>query len=347
MVRLYKRENIWYIDFFIGRKRYQKSTGTRYKSVAKDIAKSIERDIANQRFNIDNFDDTCKVISFNEIAEEWLETHSKIYNSKNQYYNNILRINRHLKPFFKDRGIVNIKNINPKLINDYIAEKKNEGYKNSTINRTLETLRKILNDCITWGYLKQNPFDRISKLKETEQSCNYLNKDEVKIFLENCSKVFYPVACCAVYTGMRVGEIISLKKGKVNLEKLVIEVDKSLEGPTKSRKVRYIPIHTELAEVLKKTIDKNKGEYVFPKNKRGEKRGRDFRTAMKNTLERAGLKKIRFHDLRHTFASNFIMSGGNILSLNKILGHSDLKMTMRYAHLAPDYLEGEIERLKY
>ncbi|MFC1556724.1 tyrosine-type recombinase/integrase [candidate division KSB1 bacterium] len=59
------------------------------------------------------------------------------------------------------------------------------------------------------------------------------------------------------------------------------------------------------------------------------------------------LPKIRFHDLRHTFASNFIMSGGNILSLNKILGHSDLKMTMRYAHLAPDYLEGEIERLNY
>ncbi len=81
---------------------------------------------------------------------------------------------------------------------------------------------------------------------------------------------------------------------------------------------------------------------------RGGSTGRPtFKSPLETALKHAGLPKIKFHDLRHTFATNFVMKGGSILSLKEILGHSDLKMTMRYAHLAPDYLEGEIERLSY
>ena len=66
---------------------------------------------------------------------------------------------------------------------------------------------------------------------------------------------------------------------------------------------------------------------------------------MKNTAQKAGLRKIRFHDLRHTFASNFVIKGGNLLSLQKILGHSTINMTLRYAHLAPGFMASEIEVL--
>jgi site-specific recombinase XerD len=68
---------------------------------------------------------------------------------------------------------------------------------------------------------------------------------------------------------------------------------------------------------------------------------------MRKAAERAGIRKIRMHDLRHTFASNFVIKGGNIVSLQKILGHSTIDMTLRYAHLAPDFMAKDIERLDF
>ena len=71
-----------------------------------------------------------------------------------------------------------------------------------------------------------------------------------------------------------------------------------------------------------------------------------IRTAFTTAMERAGLEGFRFHDLRHTFASHYMMRGGNLYELKDILGHSDIKMTIRYAHLSPHHLRGGVERLK-
>jgi integrase len=68
---------------------------------------------------------------------------------------------------------------------------------------------------------------------------------------------------------------------------------------------------------------------------------------MKRAARKAGIKRVRMHDLRHTFASNYVAKGGNLISLQKILGHSTISMTLRYAHLAPDFMAREIELLDY
>lgn len=95
----------------------------------------------------------------------------------------------------------------------------------------------------------------------------------------------------------------------------------------------------------------NPSEYVFPDvygEMRGGSTGRPtFKGPLETALKHAELPKIKFHDLRHTFASNFVMRGGSILSLKEILGHSDINTTMMYAHLAPSYLEEEINRLDF
>lgn len=81
---------------------------------------------------------------------------------------------------------------------------------------------------------------------------------------------------------------------------------------------------------------------------RGGDSGRvSFRSPLESALKKGGLPKIKFHDLRHTFASNFVMKGGGILSLKEILSHSDISTTMMYAHLAPSFLEEEINRLDF
>jgi len=102
------------------------------------------------------------------------------------------------------------------------------------------------------------------------------------------------------------------------------------------------PVHTDEGGI---------SEYVFSDdygNMRGMVSGRvSFKSPLETALKKGGLPKIKFHDLRHTFASNFVMKGGNILSLKEILGHADISTTMMYAHLASSYLEEEINRLDF
>ena len=79
----------------------------------------------------------------------------------------------------------------------------------------------------------------------------------------------------------------------------------------------------------------------------GERERVSFKSPLETALKKGGLPRIEFHDLRHTFASNYVMKGGSILYLKEILGHSDISTTMMYAHLAPSYLEEEINRLDF
>jgi len=230
------------------------------------------------------------------------------------------------------------------MIDEFISKKKLE-ISPATINRCLSILSKIFNDAIRWGYLKENPMKNIPKLNEPEKGFNYLTKEQVKKLLENASPNGRPILMLAVYTGMRKGEILALKWEHIDFEKKIIKVEETLEGSTKSKKVRYIPIHPDLLIELKKLKLKSRSEYVFLAEDGGMRK--DFRNALNYALKRAGLPKIRIYDLRHTFAANFIMAGGNILTLQKILGHSDLKMTMRYAHLAPDFFHQEIEKMNF
>jgi len=331
-----KRGNTYYIDFYVNGKRYRRAVGKNKKD-AIEALRAIEGEIARGKFNLPS----KKKIRFKEFAQLWLETHSKIKNKPSSYQTNCFRLNKHLIPFFGNKYL---DTISPLMIDEFISKKKLE-ISSATINRCLSILSKIFNDAIRWGYLKENPMKNVSRLNEPEKGFNYLTKEQVKKLLENASPSARPILMLAVYTGMRKGEILALKWEHINFEKKIIKVEETPEGSIKSKKVRYIPIHPDLLIELKKLKLKSRSEYVFPAEDGGMRK--DFRNALNYALKRAGLPKIRIHDLRHTFAANFIMAGGNILTLQKILGHSDLKMTMRYAHLAPDFFHQEIEKMNF
>jgi len=129
-------------------------------------------------------------------------------------------------------------------------------------------------------------------------------------------------------------------------ERRVIRVERSGAETTKSGKVRYVPVNSRLLEALKARRENANGELVFHEGN-GGMRSTDFRTEIKKAAEKPGIRKIRMHDLRHTFASNYVIKGGNIVSLRKILGHSTINTTLRYVHLAPDFMAKDIERLDF
>lgn len=310
----------------------------RAKAKALEALRRIEADIVNDKFNLP----ARRKMSMGELADYWLEHYSKVNNAPSQYAKNAERIRKHLVPFF---GGKDIGDITPRMVDEY-KESKFGHIKAATINRTLAILRKMFNDAMKWGFLPASPMRFVSQLQEAQQGFGFYEEEEARRFLGGCSDAFHPVACCALYTGMRIGEIVGLRWQDVDLERRVIRVERSSQGATKNRKVRYIPVNARLLEILKELAKRRSGDFVFP-DQDGRMRGIDFRAEMKNAAQKAGVKRLRMHDLRHTFASNYVAKGGNIISLQRILGHSTINMTLRYAHLAPDFMAREVDLLDF
>jgi integrase len=156
---------------------------------------------------------------------------------------------------------------------------------------------------------------------------------------------------------MRAGEIAALEWPDVDLERRLVTVQRSFDGPTKSDRVRYVPVLDPLLPVLRAWRLRHAGRLVFTSmaGTMIQPSARIFQEVLHRVLEAAGLPKVerggkerpyvRFHDLRHTFASHWVMKGGDLFKLQKILGHQSVQMTMRYAHLAPDAFKEDYARL--
>jgi integrase len=200
----------------------------------------------------------------------------------------------------------------------------------STVNRELAVLKTFFTKAIEWGYCKENPAKRVKLFKGVTRRLRYLMPDEVQRLISNCSDHLRPIVIVAVHTGMRKGETLSLKWEQVDFEKSIITLT-----DTKNNECRYVPMDETVKTTLK-AIEK-KGDYVF----RGLKEGRPLvwiEMSFHKALEKSGIEDFKIHDLRHTFASNLIMSGKvDLMTLKELLGHKTIEMTLRYAHLAPDH----------
>jgi integrase len=142
----------------------------------------------------------------------------------------------------------------------------------------------------------------------------------------------------AMETGLRKGELLGLTWERVDLSRGVIRLEGRAQGDsagTKSGKRREVPMRQAVYELLAALPEPRTGR-IWRQN--------NIRTAFESAVEAACLEDLHFHDLRHHFASWYIMRGGSLPPLQQILGHADLKMTLRYAHLAPEHLRSEIAK---
>ena len=186
--------------------------------------------------------------------------------------------------------------------------------------------------------------------------------DEVRRFLAAARAedehvfVFYALA---IFSGMRAGELAALEWSDIDLERRLIAVQRSFDGPTKSVRVRYVPILDPLLPVLREWRLKHPGRLVFT-NMAGAMfapSARIFQEVLHRVLDAAEFPKVqrngkerpyvRFHDLRHSFASHWVTNGGDLFKPQKILGHQSVQMTLRYAHLAANAFAEDYDRLKY
>lgn len=231
----------------------------------------------------------------------------------------------------------------------------------ASIKLTLNFLSTAFSWALKSGIVGRNPVCGVEK-PATESSIEYLSRDEVRGLLSRAEQgaAKEPAAArlraavmLALYAGLRKGELFGLRWLDVDLDTRRLTVARSFDTAPKGGKTRHLRLPDSVVPALavwRELCPRTPSGLVFPVMK-GTPRMADRRCMMglPELLSLAGCRPLAqpWHALRHTFASHFVMSGGNILALQKILGHTDIKMTLVYAHLAPDFLGEEMNRIRF
>jgi integrase len=217
---------------------------------------------------------------------------------------------------------------------------KRERRKPATVNRLLGRLRHMFNKAVEWDLLDKSPMERLKFLPENNARLHYLSMEECDKLLEACfASHMKALVTMALHTGMRRGEILNLKWHDIDLNSGSIIIRDSKNGQP-----RHVPMDSAVRDLLSGYIPTSGSSHVFP-SASGARRS-TVQKAFRNARIRAGMPDLHFHDLRHTFASHWVMSGGDIYVLKDILGHKSIVMTQRYAHLSPTYKRTMVDRME-
>ena len=201
--------------------------------------------------------------------------------------------------------------------------------------KALATLKTILNKAHREERLASVP--AFPKAKALQGRCRWLTVNEEKRLLEAASAHLRPLIIVALDTGGRRSELLGLDWRHINLEKGLVTFVK-----TKNSEDRTIRLTQRASAELKKLGPKEFGP-VFTYN---GKAIRGIKSSFANARRKAGIEDLRFHDLRHTFASRLVQQGVSLYEVMHLTGHKSVSMVQRYAHLAPDFQERAISALE-
>ena len=337
---LRKRGNTWYFEFMYKYKRYYEKIGNVSKTVAKEIANEIRSQIIRGEY----IPQREKRILFKEAAERYLEW----YKTKSGARQRSVKIHEHrvrtLIEYFKG---YHLKRISYFTVEHYKKKRLQDGVSKETVNKELTILKSIFNRAKEFG-LFSGDLPKIEKFKDTQkEEVRYLTEEEAQRLIGACPEWFRPVVIFALNTGLRAGEIFSLTWDMVDLKNRQVYIQAS---HTKTKKLYKIPLNNVAYNLLLElSKDRKPHGYVFT-NSKGQPYsidGQGYRGVFKRACKRAGITNFRFHDLRHTFASWIAMRSKDIYAVQRLLNHSDLSMTKRYAHLTDDYLKDVVNAVNF
>jgi integrase len=351
----------WWVFISHDGKRTSKRVGD--KKAAEKVASEIRAKLKIGEFDFGETQEQA-IPLFQHFAQGWIETTvpATCKASTVRDYQDILRL--HVLPCFEDKRIDRITRGDVK---EFLLSKVNKGYAPSTVSHMKDAVSKIMGEALDKELISANPalnLGKILKRKDKKADVNQLTADELNQLLETVQEHFsehYTLFLLLARTGIRIGEALALKWGDIDFNGRFIEVKRSIVrgriSTPKSGKSRRVDMSPQLTEALKLhfTETKKKGlalgigeiEFVFT-NERGNPIDKDNwrRRVFNVALKKAGLRRIRIHDLRHTYATLRISAGHNIADVSGQLGHHSVKLTLDvYHHWIPGQAKSEVDTL--
>ncbi len=342
-----KRSGSWYAVYRDGIKQKWEKAGNNKRSAEKLLAHRMDQ------VHTETYQEREKIL-FSEFSTRWLNDYARVNVKESTFNSYAVIIRLHLNPYFGHKWLHTIV---ARDIQNFISEKLSSGKLSakSVVNFVIP-LKRMFKDAILWGYLRNDPSQYVSRPRVEEKEMDFLIPQEIVLFLKNVAPACYALFMTAVMTGMRRGELIAIKWGDVDFRSSQIIVRRAVYrgrfvSPKSRRSQRRIMMPLILSNELRRhklMNGQNSLDLVFT-NRDGNLIDPDnlVRREFYPALENAGLRRIRFHDLRHTYVSLLLSQGENIKFVQSQLGHASAKTTLdRYGHLMPNLEYGAAKRLE-
>lgn len=307
--------------------------------------KAMADKLLTRRMDQINSGEYCEIepTRFSSFSELWLRNYAlpNVKQSTYTVYAHFLK--KYINPAI---GGKHMHKIGAMDIQSFVSELLTEhGLSEKTCLNVFTQLRSMFKQAKLWGFIRKDPTEGLKRPRVPKKEMDFLTAEELALLLKHSSDQYRLVFTTAAMTGLRQGELLALQWGDINWKTFELVVRRSLYqgkfvSPKTDGSTRRVSLSPALLEALRGQYEAGSysgSDLVFqtpsgtPINSKNMVR-REFHPA----LDRAGVRRVRFHDLRHTFASLLIEQGENVKYVQQQLGHSSAKMTLdQYSHLMP------------
>jgi len=347
-----KKTGSWKVEVWHKRKRYVTKTFPK-----KAPAEKFERDelarIEKQLLTGTQARDCL----YNEIYELWL-VHASARKRETSLVKDAQMHKQYIEPFL---GNLKISEMTPMHFEKIVTIMLKKGLSKASVNKVLQLFKAVFNHSFNNETIARNPSRSFKQLRLVQKEMEYLTQEEMDQLLTYTNQRYmgkdrwkHVLYLSLFLTGARLGEVLGLEWHRIQFDKNAIligqiwcAISNKVIYTTKGKKDRVVPLNSLLKKELGAMKNFSRGTFLFSDDEGRTIDPKNFRSRnWDKDLKAAGVRKIRIHDARHTYASLFMMSDGSLYDLKKVLGHVDLKTTERYAHLSSDHLAGVRDIIK-
>jgi len=331
---LFKRGSVWWMGLTCNGQQVRRSTETTDKKLAQRIFDKVKGEIAEGKWfeHLEGENQT-----FNDLMDRYMREHSAV-NKAPQSYLRDKSIKKHLCKAF---GNTVLTDITPKMISEYKVKRRGEGVSPRTVNYELTLMSHAFSFAVKeWEWVNDNPVTKVRKERVHSVMERWLTLKEEAKLLAASSEWLQEIIVFAIHTGLRQGEIINLKWSQIDFRRRTMTIFEQ-----KNRCVDTLPLNETVLHLLSTKAadgsDPNEFVFTYPLQKRIDKSVliRTFHKAIK----KAKIQALRFHDLRHTFATRLVQNGVDLFAVQKLGRWKNTSMVMRYAHHYAESLRPGIE----
>jgi integrase len=335
----------WWVDFRFNRVRYRKRSPDNSRAGALAYEAVLRQRLARGEQITPGSGEPEKEQLFSQFAEKWFDEYVVPNNKHSEQRSKRYVLNATLIPFFGKMPVGKITAYHTEQLKGELLKR---GVSNKTIKNYLTVLNKCLHTAYEWLQLEGAP-PKIKWPKCNPMRTDFLSPDECQLLLNSTDGLIREMILTALRTGMRQGEIKGLQWSSVDWENRSVTVRHSRDDrmrmlvAPKSNRERHIPLDVDVYEMLFRR--KRETSHVFLDADKEPLDYHRMERRLTKACAAAGLRRIGWHTLRHTFASQLVAKGVPMTAVQQLMGHSNITTTMRYAHLAPSTLRAAVDML--
>ena len=335
---IYRRPDspTWWMSFQVNGQRVRLNTMVEDRGLARELFCAWKTEVARARWLGAPPSDGDHTVA--ELIAQYLKMVTPRKSSGSQLRDRIA-----LSRFATRWGKLLLRDLSTFTIEEYLAERLTH-VTVATVSKELGILKAAFRCAIRWGWTSRSPFIGIVLNQEGTARTRWISEDEETRVLAHCPAPLRDIVIVGLDTGLRPGNLVRLQRAWVDLAGNCLIIPKE---QTKTKKLPLtIPLTTRVADIICRYLERARSEHLFV-----SKAGRSYTSAeMNRALQRAagmaGVRDLCLYTLRHTFISRLVVAGVSLPEVAALAGHRDIRMTMRYAHLAPHHLRNSIATLE-